>query len=121
MCQSQLRARWKGGQERPAANRKIREDQESAVCQYLGRLNKIGQSARLPMITNSANDIPRRSHTADDTINPPPQVDRHWTTRFLERNPQYLVRNKEYKKIIEKPHKIRSDSGVVLQIYEYLR
>ena len=82
VSESQLRARLKGRQskqERPAANRKLREDQESAVYQYLDRLDKIGLSARLPMVTNCANAILRRSHpTSSDTTRSPsplPQVD----------------------------------------------
>ena len=71
-------------QERPAANRKLREDQELAVCQYLNRLDKIGLSARLPMVTNYANAILRRSHTTggDTSLSPPPQVDKQWLLAF---------------------------------------
>ena len=124
VSESRLRARWKGRQskqERPAANQKLREDRELAVCQYLDRLDKIGLSARLPMVTNCANAILRRNHTAGDTTNPPPQVDKHWTTRFLERHPQYLVREQEAQEIDRKLHRIQIQSGVVLQIQEYLR
>ena len=34
-------------QERPTANRKLSEDQELAICQYLDRLDTIRTSARL--------------------------------------------------------------------------
>ena len=69
--EQRLRARCKGRlsrQERPAANRKLSEDQELTVCQYLDRLDMIGTSARMTMITSCANSILRRSHA--DTTTP---------------------------------------------------
>ena len=60
--EQRLRARYKGRlsrQERPAANRKLSEDQELAVCQFLDQLNTIGTSARMTTITSCANSILR--------------------------------------------------------------
>jgi len=38
-------------------NRRLSEEEELAVCQYLDRLDMIGTSARLHMITGCANAI----------------------------------------------------------------
>ena len=57
--EQRLRARWNGclsKQERPAANRKLSEALELAVCRYLDRLDAVGTAARMPMIT-CANSI----------------------------------------------------------------
>ena len=60
---SRLRARWNGVQpktQRPAANKRLSDEEELAVCLYLKRLDNIGTSARLPMLTGCANAILRR-------------------------------------------------------------
>ena len=80
---TRLRARLQGRpsrQEWPAANYRLSEDQELAVCQYLDRLDAIGTSARLQMVTSTANTILRNSH---DSIGLAPIVDDHWAQRFL--------------------------------------
>ena len=90
--EQRLRARSIGclsKQERPAANKKLSEDQELAVCQYLDRLDTIGTAARMIMITNCANSILRRSHT--NTTTPPPTVSEKWARHFLNRHPEYYV------------------------------
>jgi hypothetical protein len=53
---SRLQARWNGRQskqQRPAANKKLTDAQELAVCLYLDRLDAIGTSARFSMLINS--------------------------------------------------------------------
>lgn len=96
--ETRLRARWNGRQtkvDRPAANRKLLEEEELAVCLYLRRLDKIGTSARLPMITDCANSILRRNHHLTDPETPPPTVSSAWTTRFLLRYPEFHVRKQK--------------------------
>ena len=94
--EQRLRARWKGRlskQARPAANRKLSEDQELAVCQYLDRLDTIGTAVRLTTITSFANSVLRRSHT--DPATPPPTVSENWARRFLNRHREYYVRKQK--------------------------
>ena len=96
VCLNRLRARSTGcfsKQERPAENKKLSEDQELAVCQYLDRLDTIGTAACMIMITNCANSILRRSHT--DTTTPPPTVSEKWARLFLNRHPEYYVRKQK--------------------------
>jgi len=76
-CQ-RLRAQLNGREskmKRQAANTKLDKEQELAVCQYLDRLDMIGTSARLQMITSCANAILRDSHC--DSILPAPIVGEH--------------------------------------------
>ena len=87
-----LRARWQGRQskhERAAANRKLSEDQEVAICQYLDRLDIVGTSARLQMVTGCAKTILQQAHIGSS---PPPVVSEQWSRRFLSRHPEYFIR-----------------------------
>ena len=97
---SRLRARLSGRQsrtQRPAPNKRLSEDEELAVCLYLKRLDSIGTSARLPMVTGCANAILRRNHqlSSPEPNTPPPNVGATWTARFLERNPQFYIRKQK--------------------------
>ena len=101
--EQRLRARWNGRvskQERPAANRKLSEDQELAVCQYIDRLDSIGTAVRTTTITTFANSILRRCHT--DTATPPPTVSENWARRFLNRHREYYVRKQGAIDIVRK-------------------
>ena len=92
---ARLRGRLQGRQsrqDRPGANRKLSEDQELAVCQYLDRLHTIGTSARIPMVSSCANAILGYGHTGQD---PPPRVGDHWASRFLDRHPEYHIRKRK--------------------------
>jgi len=89
----QLRARWNGRgckKTRLQTNRRLSEEEELAVCQYLDRLDRIGTSARLHMITGCANAILLHVHS-DQSI-PIPSVGEHWAWRFLDRHPEYHIR-----------------------------
>jgi len=91
-----LRARWNGREskeKRVPVNRKLTEEEELAVCQYLDRLDHIGTSARLDMITTCANAI--LLHAQEDPSIPTPVVSEHWARRFLTRHPEYHIR-KQY-------------------------
>ena len=91
-----VRARWNGREskeKRVPANRRLMEEEELAVCQYLDRLDHIGSSARLNMITTCANAI--RLHVQKDQSIPTPVVSEHWSRRFLARHPEYHIR-KQY-------------------------
>ena len=94
---SRLCALWNGVQpktQRPAANKRLSDEEELAVCLYLKRLDSIGTSARLPMLTGCANAILRwRKCTSPDS--PPPTVGPNWTIRFLERYPEFHIRKQK--------------------------
>ena len=89
---SRLRARLQGcqsRQQRPGTNHKLTDDQELAVCQYLDRLDAIGTSARLQMVTGCANAILQYAHAGPE---PAPVVSDHWAPRFLNRHSEYFIR-----------------------------
>jgi len=75
-------------QECPAANRKLSEDQEFGVCQYLDRFDVVGTSARLQMVTGCANGILRQVHTGPS---PAPVVSKQWSRHFLTRHPECSI------------------------------
>ena len=88
-----LRARWQGRQsklDRPGANRKLSEDQEAAVCQYLDRLDMLGTSARLQMVSSCANAILQKSYIGSGTA---PIVSEQWARRFLARHQNTIFEN----------------------------
>ena len=73
------------------------------------------------MVTSCANAILRRSHpTSSDMTqspSPPPQVDKQWTTRFLERHSQYLVPQQKAQEI---DRKNAQDPDTILEwFYKY--
>ena len=114
--EQRLRARLVGylsKQERPATSRRLSEDQELTVCQYLDRLDTIGTTARMIMITSCANSILRRNHT--DTTTPPPTVSEKWARRFLNRYPKYYVRKQ---KIIDTARKKSHDPDDILEWFQ---
>jgi hypothetical protein len=93
---SRLRARWSGRpskQDRPGPNKKLGDDQELAVCLYIQRLDAIGTSASFPMVTSCANSILRLCHSSRTT--PLPTVDSCWTSRFLQRHPEFHIRKQK--------------------------
>jgi len=91
-------------------NKRLTEAEELPVCMYLKRLDTIGTSARLPMVTNCANDILKRNHPSG-TSDPPPTVSEVWSKRFLARHPEFHIRKQ---KAIEEERKNAHDPGVIL-------
>ena len=111
--ESRLRARWNGRQtqgSRPAVNKRLTEAEELAVCMYLKRLDTIGTSARLHMVTNCANDILKRNHPSG-TSDPPTTVSEVWSKRFLARHPEFHIRKE---KAIEEERKNAHNPEVIL-------
>jgi len=91
--ESCLRARWNGRQtrsRRAAVNRRLTKAEELAVCMYLNRLDTIGTSARLHMVTSCANDILRRNYPGSSP-DPAPTVSEVWSKRFLNRHPEFYI------------------------------
>jgi hypothetical protein len=83
-----LRSRLKGYQSKTAVrglhNRALKPDQESALRQYLTKMDELGLPARLHMVQSTANalraqDFPR--------WNPPPLLSDEWDKRWLDRQP----------------------------------
>jgi len=103
---TRLRARWNGRQsrqDRSGANRRLTDDQELEVCLCLKRLDTIGTSARITVVTSCANFILGRAHaTRSDTESgrryptiQPSTVGPRWTSGFLERHPELHIRKPE--------------------------
>jgi len=91
-----LRARFQGRQsrqDRPPTNRKLSEDQEEGLCQYLTRLDEIGIAPRYSHLNKYANSILARSH--DDPTSSPPTVSAAWTQRFLKQHSEFHLRKQK--------------------------
>jgi len=117
-----LRARWKGRQSRHARiapNRKLSQDEELALCQYLNRLDEIGVPARYRQIGSYANEILARAHT--DSSIPVPTVSHMWTRRFLERHPEYLIRKQKTLDVKRKQAHNRDDLYYWFERYQKIR
>lgn len=73
-----FRARWQGRpskQGRSSASKKLSDDQEAAVCQYLDRPDTVGTSARIQMVSGCANTIIQQAHLGPE---PAPLVGDQW-------------------------------------------
>ena len=71
---------------RPAANTKLSREEETAICHYIDRLDRINLAVRPQFITDAANYILKlRSSSRQDpaTI---PTVGANWTKRFVKRH-----------------------------------
>jgi len=91
-----LRARFQGRQsrqDRPPTNRKLSEDQEEGLCQYLTGLDEIGIAPRYSHLNKYANSILARSD--DDPTSSPPTVSAAWTQRFLKRHSEFHPRKQK--------------------------
>jgi len=111
--ESSLRACWNGRQtrsRRSAVNRRLTEAEELAVCMYLKRLDTIEISAQLHKVTSCAHDILRRNHPRSSP-DPPPTVSEVWSKRFLNRYPEFYIRQQ---KAIEEQRKKAHDLEVIL-------
>ncbi len=85
----QLQRRWNGSASkstRASTNKALTEEQESAIREYIDRLDKINMCARPQMIVGAANYLIR----FEDRV-----VGHQWLKRFLERNPEYHVRKQK--------------------------
>jgi len=84
-----LRARFKSRQsrQRPPPNRKLREDQEERLCDYLTKVDAMGIAPRYCHLNKYANSILNHSH--DDPDTPPPTVSNSSTLRFLKKHPEF--------------------------------
>ena len=70
-------------------------------------LHQCNWAARLPMTTDCANAILRRS----DGLKPAPQVSKRWARRFLE-HPKYLVRKQKVRGVGRENAR---NTGVILE------
>jgi hypothetical protein len=87
-----LLARSKGRttrSQRPSSTYKLSEAQNSALYDYITRLDELGIYVRLPMIVACANYLLQRSH---DGPGPPPSANPRWAKRWLKRNPELHLR-----------------------------
>ncbi|KAE8243663.1 hypothetical protein A4X06_0g6165, partial [Tilletia controversa] len=68
---------------RPPTNRKLNDDQESALLRYIGILDDLELSARPELIISSANQLLSASHQGSDA---PPVVGEKWLPNFVKRH-----------------------------------
>lgn len=108
-----LNRRWKGlpsKSTRKPTNRKLSDEQENALWQYLKRLDEIGTCALLPMVTDAANFIIKNNHPPESS-EPPPVVGEKWTRRFLARHPEFNITTQKSidaeRKVAQTPEVIR--------------
>ncbi len=71
-------------------NKALSDDQETALCRIIDRLEDDGINCRVSMIGSIANFILRNAH--DDPESLPPTVSSNWPTRFLDRREEYRIR-----------------------------
>jgi len=98
--QGRLQARIEGRasrSERGGTNRLLSEAEEAAVCLYLKRLDTIGTSTRVPMVTGCANRIleKRTRFSGSEESTRPMKVGPTWTARFLKRHPEFHIRKQK--------------------------
>ena len=77
-----LRGRLEGRSsysDRPAANTRLTEAEEKALCNYIDRLDRINLRCRANFVTDAANQLLQARK------GPGMQVGVNWTTRFLQR------------------------------------
>lgn len=108
---TRLLARWNG---RPSkmdlipGNRKLNQEQDSALYSHLQRLDEIGISPLLTDIEKYANSILRQYHTGPT---PAPTVGEGWARRWLERNPKFQKQRQSSievdRKIAQSPEMLR--------------
>jgi len=87
-----LLARSKGRttrSQRPSGTYKLSEAQDSALYNYIARLDELGICIRLLIIVACANYLLQRSH---DGLGPPPLANPRWAKRWLKRNPKFYLR-----------------------------
>ena len=87
--------RWKGRKSKIECgghNKALSEAQESALCQYLDNLDGGGPKVRYKQLEQAANSLLKKWYTRSGK---PPIVGAHWTARFLQRHPQYVVRKQK--------------------------
>ena len=92
--------------------RRLDDAQEIALCRWLDRCDRIGLSARFNQVESTANFLIHL--TSPDS----PPVGPHWTTRFLQRFPQYHVMKQ---KTLESEHKAAHDPAAIFDWYERLK
>ena len=87
-----LKRRFKGGSSkstRQPTNRKLTDEQEDALIEYVKRMDHVGTGARIEMVERSANQILAQAH--GDSSTTPPTVGIHWLQRFRERHEDLLL------------------------------
>ena len=101
----------KNGQ--PAANTKLSRAEESALCRYIDRLDRINLAVRPEFVTDAANYI-LRERTSQSQAGDPLLVGPNWTTRFL-------TRHKCSKRLQKKLHADRQASEDLSRVAKYFQ
>ena len=74
---------------RQPTNRKLTDEQEDALPEYVKRMDHVGAGARIEIVERSANQILAQAH--GDSSTTPPTVGIHWLQRFRERHEDLLL------------------------------
>jgi hypothetical protein len=72
--------------------RKLSEEQEMALCNWIDQQNRFGFPPRFDHIEQAANRILRLGNTSN---RPPPEVGSRWASRFVQRHPKYTPRKSQ--------------------------
>ena len=81
----------------PSHNRRFSSSEETALCRYLDRLDRLGLPAQRELLRGAADHILAKTWTPDpDNPNEQsPQVGNHWVARFLKRHPEYRIKRQK--------------------------
>lgn len=107
-----LRRRYQGGNSRSTrhpTNRKLDPAQEDALCDYINRMDHLYLPLTPRLVRTTANAILRLSYVGP--LDTAPRVSENWTSRFLERHP-------EYHKRVSKPLDIERSAAHDVEILE---
>lgn len=110
-----LLARSKGRptrSQRPSGTYKLTQAQESALYDYIARLDELGVCVRLPMIVSCANYLLQRGH---DGPGPPPSADSRWAKNWLKRHPELHIRRQ---RSLNLDRAVAHDTEAILKWFE---
>jgi hypothetical protein len=97
----------------PAANKRLSDPEEKALCLYIDRLDRINLSVRPEFITSAANYI-LKERASKSILEEPPLVGPNWTTRFIQRHRYFKQRQK-------KMNSDRQSSENIPRVQEYFK
>jgi hypothetical protein len=109
-----LRYRLKGRAPKkgsPAANIKLSQAEEKALCHYIDRLDRINLAVRVEFVTDTTNYI-LKEHSSQAASEDCSTVGPNWTTRFLKRH-------KYFKRMQKKLHSDRQESEDIPRVNRY--
>lgn len=73
-------------------NKALFKAQGSALCQYLDNLDERWPKTRYKQLEQAANSLLKKGYIGSEKL---PIVGAHWTARFLQRHPQYVLQKQK--------------------------